>query len=316
MLIALDPEGKREYARRAERNVLYRCPVCLESVILKQGTERIPHYAHRQKTSCPNQGETQEHAEGKELLFDLFRVQPWVDACEMEYPISERRADVWIQVGKNQLAVEYQLSPISTEEFRAKLTDYTRAGAHTVYILPPQALNLREGGPAEAYFGLRDVRIPDWVRIIHAFGGGRLYLLDIFEEVRPIFPVHLYPEYTFRKAYRGGKPVGAKKIHERRTYAELGVGEPINPREEPIFGHLKSGILIGRFRDPAFWEDTHSIVQRCRILEERYPTKSARQWLREMEPERRGMTAAFNRVIQQADAYAKARRADQGLPGG
>lgn len=46
------------------------CPMCYQSVILKAGPIKIPHFAHRKKNSCwyEAEAETEEHLRLKQLL--------------------------------------------------------------------------------------------------------------------------------------------------------------------------------------------------------------------------------------------------------
>lgn len=81
-----DPGGEVVHALTAPRGERYRCPQCLEPVVLKRGEVRRAHFAHSADSLCA--GESVEHRAAKRLAAQRLREQleqrgslAWLVAC-------------------------------------------------------------------------------------------------------------------------------------------------------------------------------------------------------------------------------------------
>lgn len=114
----LDESSKLASATQATKGMNYRCPGCKRRLILRQGSKRIWHFAHRMDSTC--NGETLYHETAKHLVkqvvnesvcgngrspkitvhcsgcgTDCIRdLPPRVSSAEVEYPFREYRLDV------------------------------------------------------------------------------------------------------------------------------------------------------------------------------------------------------------------------------
>ncbi len=71
---ALSEDDCQVAAAAAEKHSFYRCPSCLAEVILRRGTQRRPHFAHKaESTQCDFLHETEKHLRAKWALRDLAR---------------------------------------------------------------------------------------------------------------------------------------------------------------------------------------------------------------------------------------------------
>ncbi len=136
MLIAL-LKGKLIDAAYAERRRDYLCPACKQSVGLRHGRQVQPYFAHRAKEACTvfSEGETQEHLTGKRQLMAFFA--PWGPiTLEKILPEIQQRADCWVErTGKQPAALEFQCSPITTEQVTWRTDGYREISAYPFWIL-------------------------------------------------------------------------------------------------------------------------------------------------------------------------------------
>lgn len=124
MLIAQTKAGEKKLANvcfKKEKESYY-CPSCQGEVVLKKGSIKRAHFAHRHLTNCDvfSEGETLEHLAGK------FLFAQWTKTGELEayLPELKQRPDLlW-----GEIAFEIQCSPLSFERFLERTTNYQRHG--------------------------------------------------------------------------------------------------------------------------------------------------------------------------------------------
>lgn len=132
---------------RKLRQQQFFCPQCFKPVILKAGTIKIPHFAHKQKSNCDqlfSEGETINHINGKLQLFE------WLQSkrvrVELESPITSlnQRPDLLAKIQKTQYAIEYQCSPISRDMFIKRTTGYQKQNIYPIWIPKQYESNKRQ----------------------------------------------------------------------------------------------------------------------------------------------------------------------------
>ncbi len=100
------------------------CPQCRQRVMLKAGTMKIPHFAHRPSSSCRSfsENESERHLKGKA---DLYRWLSRFGEAQLEAFLPEicQRPDL---LAKGKVAVEFQCSSISSDVFSARTQGYQR----------------------------------------------------------------------------------------------------------------------------------------------------------------------------------------------
>ncbi|GAE93574.1 competence protein CoiA [Gracilibacillus boraciitolerans JCM 21714] len=92
------------------------CPSCREQVIIKAGIKNTPHFAHQQKSECVQTGEGSYHENGKKDMFNWLQSQGYHVKLEYYHPQINQRSDIFLQLGKKQIAIEYQCAKISKQE--------------------------------------------------------------------------------------------------------------------------------------------------------------------------------------------------------
>ena len=84
----------------------YYCRFCGEELILKKGTVKIPHFAHKANSECRMEelitkgkcakGESEFHRECKTFIKEQMEKLSYVDHVDLEVPIGSRIADIVI----------------------------------------------------------------------------------------------------------------------------------------------------------------------------------------------------------------------------
>lgn len=128
-----------DYSRaqlRQLRQQHFYCPACHRQVVLKVGHYLQPHFAHQQRTACLTaEGETAEHLAGKALLGELCRKQQLRFRYEVYLPALQQRPDLLIYHHEENIALEFQCSPISVAKIRSRTQGYRQAGYRVIWIL-------------------------------------------------------------------------------------------------------------------------------------------------------------------------------------
>lgn len=137
-LCALDKDETLIFAAKAQKQKDYQCLECRETVRLRSGLHRRPHFYHAQ----PN-GQCRLHAKGMPhlmLQYRLIDLLPEKEAeMECRFPSIGRIADIAWHAKK--IIYEIQYSPISAEEVIARNNAYASLGYQVVWILHDRRFN-------------------------------------------------------------------------------------------------------------------------------------------------------------------------------
>lgn len=116
-----------------DRDGSFFCPVCHESVILKQGTHRRRHFAHKQQSSCRfAEAESQYHMLGKDRLFHWLQTQHITDLqLEPYLPEIQQRPDLLFTYCDVSIPLEFQCSSLSKQVFQERMKGY-----HSQHLFP------------------------------------------------------------------------------------------------------------------------------------------------------------------------------------
>ncbi len=136
MLIAINDDGIKCPANRANKNMRHICPVCFNDVIIRHGEKNIPHFSHMVKSQCAGSGESEDHVNMKIDIIELLGKYGVVAEQERRITTDQgtRIADVYFESDGHKFAVEVQLSKQNTEAFRQRTRAYTSAGIKTLWV--------------------------------------------------------------------------------------------------------------------------------------------------------------------------------------
>ncbi len=126
MLVALDETKNRIYAKMAEKDMNYFCPMCNRKVILKKGEINIPHFAHKE-LECSDDWhyDMSDWHKNKQAYFDVKYQEVVVENNGIRH-----RADIL----KDGVVIEFQHSSISADEFEKRNQFYTSCGYKFAWI--------------------------------------------------------------------------------------------------------------------------------------------------------------------------------------
>ncbi len=142
----------------------YRCPNCQEPVVLKVGTKKRPHFAHRTLcTATASDSESQEHLLAKQLLKDWLITQG-ADAvgCEKRFIDINRVADLYFEYRGERYVLEIQKSHLSETTFKSRTLDYESKRIQVIWIFIG-TLTQRN----QTYFLNRQMRLNRQAVLIH-----------------------------------------------------------------------------------------------------------------------------------------------------
>lgn len=131
MLLAINEDGKIVHAKDVDKGQTYICPTCNEEVILKKGSKKIHHFAHKIDTQCSNNdGESAVHKYFKDYVAELKEVDYNGQMMQITHSEVEKRltdgliADVLLILdGWKSIAVEICYKHAKDEEHIQKYKD-------------------------------------------------------------------------------------------------------------------------------------------------------------------------------------------------
>lgn len=103
---------------------LLKCPVCNGEYEYCHGEIVSPYFRHKEKdcSGYYSEPETNEHKQGKTLLYNWIKKQPGVDNVKLEawIPETKQRPDIYFEQNGKRYVIEYQCSPIASEYIKRR----------------------------------------------------------------------------------------------------------------------------------------------------------------------------------------------------
>lgn len=200
MLSALNKNNEKINAKNATRNNEYFCPVCGESLILKQGTIYVPHFAHKANSNCYYSiNESRNHMVMKEIIREYVLRNNNVVHNEFEYMLKFPNgkyliADYYAEIkhkGKIfKTAFEIVEAHDNYDDFEAKNVMYFDNDIYVVWIFNHEHVNEYHYRNGENCYGYEQ-KTKNIHRVAHALGFGKVYSIDINDE--KLYCTHFYP---------------------------------------------------------------------------------------------------------------------------
>ena len=125
----------------------YFCPCCERELIIKAGSIKIPHFAHKSNASCnaSSEPESTYHLIAKRRLFTWFISHGYDAELEAYVPDIKKRADVLVRNGEKKYAIEFQCSTISEASFMERTVAYQSVNITPIWILAAKNINRIHG---------------------------------------------------------------------------------------------------------------------------------------------------------------------------
>ena len=167
MLCAIRQSDKQKVAAWDQHKAdgPFSCPLCVTDTILKKGTMKVHHFAHKPPITCEyGSGETERHRECKLTIYDGLRRHQRFREVEIERRMGTVRPDVSGLMDGIPFAIEVQISALTMEQIIYRTSEYAKKGIYVLWLaLYQMALEEKRYSPRA------------WERWVHAAYFGRLY---------------------------------------------------------------------------------------------------------------------------------------------
>lgn len=165
-------------------NAPFACPVCADTVILRKGTQRIHHFAHKPPVTCTyGIGETEAHRRCKSDIYERLLHAPNVKNAALERYLTTVRPDISARISGAPVAIEVQISALSIETIIRRTEEYTRKGIFLLWLAQwDPSLDSERYSPSV------------WERWLHAAYLGRIYY---WTEGLSVVPYHMAAYTTY-----------------------------------------------------------------------------------------------------------------------
>jgi competence protein CoiA len=108
----------------------FSCPLCVEQTVLKKGTRKVHHFAHKPPVTCDyGRGETEQHRECKLTIYEGLRRHRRFRDVEIERSMGTVRPDVSGFMGEVPFAIEVQISALTMEQIVHRTREYAKKGS-------------------------------------------------------------------------------------------------------------------------------------------------------------------------------------------
>lgn len=154
MFTALNEKGIMVYAADfnmslvlAERQSKCYCPACGNSVILKRGEKRLPHFAHQKDNTCESSSESESsyHLQGKLQLFERLKELGMNPELEPYFPAIKQRGDIGFIWKNTYIVLEFQCSSIPISSIIKRTQQYKKANYQPIWILGHKHIKMENG---------------------------------------------------------------------------------------------------------------------------------------------------------------------------
>jgi competence protein CoiA len=198
----------------------FSCPSCKDGVVLRSGTLRLPHFAHKAPVTCSyGKGETEGHRRCKTEIYEALLKRADVSDVVLERPLGEVRPDISAVIRGVRVAIEVQISALPIETVIHRTKEYAKRQIALLWLSPwTPALDGRRYSPRA------------WERWFHAAYFGQVYYWKRGLTVIPYrFTPHLVrvPKKEWRD--EDGALVTAKAYDRRsRRFRKAVAGQPLH----------------------------------------------------------------------------------------
>ncbi|QGH35618.1 hypothetical protein GI584_16880 [Gracilibacillus salitolerans] len=120
---------------KQKRKERFFCPACREPLMIKAGLKNTPHFAHHRKSNCNLSGEGSYHENGKKDIYLWLVAQGYQVTLEHYFADIKQRADIFLEMKKKRIAIEYQCARISIQEMCRRTQGYRSIGVIPIWIL-------------------------------------------------------------------------------------------------------------------------------------------------------------------------------------
>lgn len=158
-MVILSSKMRKDELRGWRKTAQFYCPQCDGSVQLRVGEIVIPHFAHKKDATCTSsfsEGESKEHLEGKQHLYEFFQKRLTDVKLEPYLQTLAQRPDLLV----NNVPIEFQCSTIPIHQVHSRTAGYIGVGMNPIWILHtpnkfktiPQGVGIYQLSKFESFF--------------------------------------------------------------------------------------------------------------------------------------------------------------------
>ena len=214
-------DGEQVVAGNEEKNRgPFTCPSCKDGVVLRSGTLRMAHFAHKPPVTCSyGKGETEAHRQCKAEIYEALLKCPEVSDLVLERPLGEVRPDISAVIRGERVAIEVQISALPLETVVHRTKEYAKRGIALLWLSPwTRALDNPRYAPRS------------WERWFHAAYFGEVYY---WKRGLTVIPYHFEPHLLYvpkmQWADKRGKLVTGGGYEKRsKRFRRAVSGKPLN----------------------------------------------------------------------------------------
>lgn len=189
----------------------FTCSWCNELVILKKGSIKIPHFAHKTLANCDyNENESEKHKQCKLEIYNTLKVND-IEA-HLEYKLDGIRPDIYIP--SLNVGIEVQLSNISIEKITQRTDRYKQLG---IAVLWTSITNLESGSKKS---------VSGWELFLHRLYFGKIYF---WERDITFIPISFAKSTKQTRYLKHSNSLNLLKDFRIYTREEWGVGSSFTP---------------------------------------------------------------------------------------
>ncbi|WP_416151246.1 competence protein CoiA [Salipaludibacillus sp. HK11] len=135
-IVLRNKKWSRPVLEKMRDEYYFKCPTCLEKVVLKLGHYQSWHFAHRPESDClsARTNESAEHLKAKGVIYDWLQASNLKPELECYLPELRRRPDICVMIGQKHIVIELQRSNIHPNQFFKRHYAYVDAGYDPVWI--------------------------------------------------------------------------------------------------------------------------------------------------------------------------------------
>ena len=163
------------------------CPICKEAVILRKGTIKVHHFAHRPPVKCKyGMGEKEIHRKIKTSIYEELMKNSQIKKCELERNLGDLIPDISYMINNTYIAIEVQISNLSINEIISRTKKYANKNIHVLWLS-----DFNSKLEHEAY------SLKAWEKWVHATYYGRVYY---WIDKLNLIPIHFSDYYNYIEA--------------------------------------------------------------------------------------------------------------------
>ncbi len=215
----------------------FECSVCRGETVLRKGTVKTHHFAHKPPVLCEyGKGESEAHRNCKQSIFEALKVAPGVTECELEKHFGRVVSDVFFVLGDRKVAIEVQISNLTINRIIERTEAYSDLGIYVLWM---------------SLFDNRLNKVPYapklWEKWLHATYFGRVYY---WLEELSVIPIHFSEHLLWieETEYGGGYNRKSKRYRTQE------------------FGSTLNILNDFQFRSRSDWKIGSIYIPHCKLL--------------------------------------------------